>query len=69
MLLKLAVMVEPRIGSPLSDPDRLTEYATAFRYPGDATAPDRAEFDRAFADAEGVYDLVLRLLPSATHPV
>ena len=55
--------------SPLSDPDRLTEYGTAFRYPGDAIEPERAEYDRALADADGVYRLALRLLPSAVHPV
>jgi HEPN domain-containing protein len=69
LLLKLAVVVEPRIGAPLSDPDRLTEYGTAFRYPGDAIAPDRAEFERALADAEAVYRLALSLIPAAAHPV
>jgi len=69
VLLKLAVVLDPRIGSPLSDPDRLTEYGTAFRYPGDAIEPERAEYDRALADADGIYCLALRLLPSAVHPV
>jgi hypothetical protein len=41
-----------------------------FRYPGDHVPmnPTRAEFDSALAAAQHIYDFVLSLLPTATHP-
>jgi hypothetical protein len=48
--------------------ERLTPYATIFRYPGELLEPGREEFEQALADAEGFYDLVLSLLPYGIHP-
>ena len=52
------------------DAERLTPLATAFRYPDDYVPlnPTRAQFDEAFAAAQRIYDFVLSLLPSETHP-
>ena len=47
---------------------RLTRYVTEFRYPGGPIEPPRPEFDQALADATGIYNFVLSLLPGEVHP-
>lgn len=68
VLLKLAMTFEPRLPSAIADPDRMTEYATAFRYPGDVAEPERVEFDRALRDAEVLHHLVIAVVPVETGP-
>jgi HEPN domain-containing protein len=46
----------------------LTEYAWAFRYPGDPETPKREEAQAAFALARKVYKAILKLAPAETHP-
>ncbi|MBM4049696.1 MAG: HEPN domain-containing protein, partial [Planctomycetes bacterium] len=48
--------------------ERLTPYASIFRYPAEVMEPSAVEFDRALADATALYDFVLSLLPTAVHP-
>jgi HEPN domain-containing protein len=57
----------------LDDADLLTPLATSFRYPDETDweagpEPTRAQFDEALAAAQRIYDFVLSLLPSETHP-
>src|SRR5438105_364203 len=60
--------IESRFAASISDADLLTPYATAFRYPGTAMAPSRAEFDEAQSAATRILSLVLSLLPADVHP-
>src|SRR5437773_8193056 len=68
LLLGLAIPREGGFASWLDAAERLTRYATQFRYPGLVMEPSRDEFDQAMADAEGLYRFVLDVLPSALHP-
>lgn len=43
--------------------NRLTPYATEFRYPGDDTMPNKEEFDDALQAAQKIYQYILSLLP------
>ncbi|MBN1935395.1 MAG: HEPN domain-containing protein [Anaerolineae bacterium] len=47
---------------------RLTPFATLFRYPGLVVEPSPAQFVQAIAIAEGLYNLVLSLLPDNMRP-
>lgn len=49
--------------------NRLTPYASQYRYPdlSDDT-PTKIEFEQAYANATALYNFVLSLLPSETHP-
>ncbi len=70
-LIELAAPVEKEF-EPLADSaERLTPYATAFRYPGleDEALPLREEFDTAFLSAQSIYEFVLSNLPTAARPV
>jgi len=46
----------------------LTPYARMFRYPGIVVEPSREQFSQALSCAEGIYTLVLTLLPEEVHP-
>jgi len=46
----------------------LTEYAWAFRYPGDPETPKHEEAQLALSVAKRVYESILELLPAETHP-
>lgn len=49
--------------------ERLTYYATAFRYPeSEETDPDAEDLAEAIVDAEVLLRQVLRLLPKRLHP-
>jgi hypothetical protein len=39
-----------------------------FRYPGETMQPEPEEFQQALVDAEGLYTLVLSVLPAEVHP-
>ena len=54
---------------PLDDAaDRLTSYATLFRYPGDVMEPTQAEYDQAYRDASEFVRVTLALIPAEAHP-
>ena len=48
--------------------ERLTSYATLYRYPGDITGPDLEQVEKALEDATSIYNQVLSLLPPEAHP-
>lgn len=69
-----ASKIQPRFDELLDDADVLTPLVTFFRYPDETDweappKPTRAQFDEALAAAQRIYDFVLTLLPSGTHPV
>jgi HEPN domain-containing protein len=68
LLLSLAIPMEPGFAAWVDAAERLTRYATQFRYPADVMEPDPDEFDQALRDAEGLYRFVLSLLPTNLHP-
>ncbi len=47
---------------------RLTQYATLFRYPGARLEPTQAEYDQAYQDAEEFLRVTLTLIPAEAHP-
>jgi HEPN domain-containing protein len=48
--------------------ERLTPYATLYRYPGELVAPDLDQVIEALRDATGIYYQVMGLVPSDIHP-
>jgi len=46
----------------------LSEYAWAFRYPGEPELPDIGETEDAFRIAKQVYQSILERLPLEAHP-
>lgn len=68
LLLSLAVPVDMRFAEWVDAGERLTRYATRYRYPADVMEPEPDEFAQALADAEGLYLFVLSVLPSDLHP-
>ena len=48
--------------------ERLTPYATEFRYPSDVLLPDAGEFAEALSLADDVCRFVLARLPQELHP-
>lgn len=68
LLISLAIPFASEFSAWMDEAERLTPYATAFRYPGEALAPDQAEFDLALEAADGLYTFVLSLLPEKVHP-
>ncbi|MCP4685455.1 MAG: hypothetical protein GY867_08395 [bacterium] len=48
--------------------ERVTPYATLYRYPGEDLEPAQEEFDQALTAAEGLCDFVLSVLPEEVHP-
>jgi HEPN domain-containing protein len=68
LLLSQADPLETGFAVWLEAAERLTRYATQYRYPGDVMEPDHDEFAQALADAEGLFRFVLSVLPAAVHP-
>ena len=68
LLIAQAMSFEPRFSAWLDAGERLTPYATLFRYPGDVLEPEAGEFVRALTDAEQMFAFVLNLLPQEVHP-
>jgi hypothetical protein len=55
--------------APLGDAaDRLTRYATLFRYPGVQPEPSQAEYDQDYQDASEFVRVTLALIPAEAHP-
>jgi HEPN domain-containing protein len=68
LLLSIADPFEPGFATWTEAAERLTRYATQYRYPGGVMEPDQGEFDQALADAEGLYRFELSVLPVSVHP-
>ena len=67
--MTLAQPFAPELGTLLEAAERLTPYATAFRYPGVELEPDQIEFDLALEAADKIYAAVLSALPKPVHPL
>lgn len=67
-LITQALPFAPELAEQLEAAERLTPYATLFRYPGVILEPDRPEYDLALTFAEEIYIRVLSLLPEQVHP-
>lgn len=60
--------VRPELSDLLDASERLTPYATLFRYPGDILELDPIELSQAMTDAEQFYTFILEALPQEVHP-
>jgi len=67
-LILLATKFAPSLKDWLDAGERLTHYATAYRYPGESLEPSREEFQHALKSSEDFYSFILSLLPSDVHP-
>jgi len=69
-LVRQAMMVEPTFACVVADATTVKPYAVGFRYPSTVLPlePARTDFDEALAAAQRIYDFVLSLLPTETHP-
>ena len=67
-LVSLAAPFEAGFSSLLDMAERLTPYATAYRYPDDVLEPDRQEFEAALKAADELCTFVLSVLPEEVHP-
>ncbi|MBE2287431.1 MAG: HEPN domain-containing protein [Prosthecobacter sp.] len=70
-LIESARVYRDEFGGFLADADLLTPLATEFRYPMDdeAPMPTLNQANEALAAARRIYDFVLSVLPTETHPV
>ncbi len=67
-LVTLAIRFEESLRSCLESAERVTPYATAYRYPDEILEPDREEFEQALAAAEAICIGVLSVLPKKVDP-
>lgn len=63
LLVSYAISIDPDFVTLQDAAERLTPYATAYRYPGDYLSPDVEEFDQAYADAAAFLSLVMGKFP------
>ena len=68
VLLGMAASYHEKFSHWLEIGERLTDYATAFRYPDVVMEPTRAEFEQALENAENIYAFVLSVLPPEVRP-
>jgi HEPN domain-containing protein len=68
LLVTQATAKEAGFSERLDAAERLTPYATAFRYPGEVMEPEQEEFGKALQAAEEITGFVLSLLPKEVHP-
>ena len=70
-LIKLAAKYLPEFGLWLDEAEIVTPYATRFRYPMEDVPmePERFEFEEALDASQRLFDFVLSVLPTETHPV
>jgi HEPN domain-containing protein len=68
LLVSQAMKLRPGFSDLLDAAERLTPYATLFRYPGDILEPDPIEFEQALTDAEQFYVYILETLPQEVRP-
>jgi len=64
LLVMQASEVEPKFNSWLDVAERVSPYATAYRYPGEMLEPTEEEFFQAFKAANAFYEFVCSLLPA-----
>ena len=62
------LVIDAGLGSFIDEAVPLTEYATAFRYPGDQNEPTVEEAEEALNIARQVFDAVKERLPMAVYP-
>jgi HEPN domain-containing protein len=62
LLVTIAQSVEPKFEELYDMAERLTPYATIYRYPGEALLPDIEEFNRAIQDTKRILRFVLENL-------
>lgn len=60
--------IAPTLKTIVDEAVPLTEYAWAFRYPGDPEVPKPNEAQAALAVAKRIYKAILELVPDETHP-
>ena len=68
LLVAQAMKLRLEFSDLLDAAERLTPYATLFRYPGDILEPDPIEFEQALTDAEQFYAYILETLPQEVRP-
>jgi HEPN domain-containing protein len=70
-LIKMAAKHLPEFSKWLDEAEIITPYATRFRYPMEDVPmePDRSEFEEALNASQRLFDFVLSVLPTETHPV
>ena len=64
-LLAICLPLESRFGEWRQMGTTLNPYATAYRYPGEALEPERAEAEQALEMATAFVNFVLQVLPTA----
>ena len=67
-LALLAAGYEPMYANLTSAGNRLTQYASGFRYPAPILEPSRAEYEQALADAAEFLRVTLSVIPREAHP-
>ena len=67
-LSKIAARFAPIYASLANAADRLTQYATGFRYPAQLLEPSRADYEQAIADAAEFMRVTLSVIPRKAHP-
>ncbi len=67
-LVEVAITWNPSFSASLAAADRLTPYATLYRYPRETDEPGTEEFETALSDAASIVNQVLALLPAEVHP-
>ncbi len=68
LLIAQGMKLQPKFSNLLDAAERLTPYATLFRYPGDISEPDPIELTQAMPDAKQFYTFILEMLPNEAHP-
>lgn len=68
VLVDAAASITPDFDAVRDAAERLTPYATEFRYPSDVLLPDEEEFGEALGLADDVYRFILTRLPRELHP-
>ena len=67
-LVNQALALEPGFEEWLEAAERVTPYATAYRYPDEVLEPEEGEFETARDAAAGLVAFVLSVLPWTVHP-
>jgi HEPN domain-containing protein len=68
VLIRGAMLHEPKFADWIEAGIQLTPYARIYRYPGSATEPTAEQFSQALSAAQGLYRFVLSLLPEEVQP-
>jgi HEPN domain-containing protein len=68
LLIERAMEIEPTFASWRDAADRLTPFATSYRYPGIDDQPELEDLEEALEDAETIFCQVLSFLPTEVHP-